>query len=148
MTRKRSNKHDYCVVELIAQGKAVPLCPEQLGGLPTPRKPCELISQKDGTRVQSKDGQDFTEQFLFGAQESLRLAQIAQARFAVLKEGSPSCGKSRVASGEFDGQKIPGEGLTAGLFRQNGIRVFSEEEWDEFFEAWQDDVSLKSQELK
>jgi uncharacterized protein YbbK (DUF523 family) len=118
--------------ELLRAGKAIPLCPEQLGGLPTPRNPAEIVGGDgfdvlDGkARVLDREGNDVTEQFLAGARQALQLAQTVGASEAVLKENSPSCGSSRVYDGTFSGIKKPGVGVTAALFIRNGIRVQSE----------------------
>lgn len=104
----------------------IPVCPEQLGGLPTPRTPAEL-SGGDGrdvlagcARVTRKDGQDVTENHLRGAQEVLKLAQMFGVRRAVLKEKSPACGVTIV---KHDGHDAPGIGVTAALLEQNGIEL-------------------------
>lgn len=102
----------------------IPVCPEQLGGLPTPREPDEI---RDG-RVYEKSGKDNTEIFEKGACETLRIAQLLKADMTILKQNSPSCGSSIIYDGTFNGKKIPGSGITASLLIQNGIRVISEEE--------------------
>lgn len=102
----------------------VPVCPEQLGGLPTPRIPSEI---RDG-RVFAKDGTDVTENFARGAHEALRLAQLAGCRCAVLKARSPSCGSGVIYDGTFSGTKTEGDGVTAALLKRQGIRVYTEDE--------------------
>ena len=109
----------------------VPVCPEQLGGLPTPRPPSEI---RDG-RVITRDGRDVTQAFLRGAQEAARLAQACGCGCALLKERSPSCGSSVIYDGSFTGKRIPGEGVTAELLRCSGIAVFSENQLEELL-AW------------
>lgn len=101
----------------------VPFCPEQAGGLHTPRLP----SERRGDRVVSSAGEDVTEAFLLGAERTLELCRREGAQVAILKQGSPSCGSRYIYDGSFSGVKIPGEGVTAELLRQNGIRVISEE---------------------
>ncbi len=76
------------VIRLVAEGKAIPVCPEQLGGLTTPRLPCEIVNG----RVMRKDGVDVTAEFERGAQDALTLAKLAGASEAILKAKSPSCG--------------------------------------------------------
>jgi len=105
----------------------VPFCPEQAGGLPTPRLPSE---RRDG-RVFSSAGEDVTESFLLGAERTLELCRREGVGLAILKQGSPSCGSRYIYDGSFSGVKIPGEGVTAELLRKNGIRVVSEEEIEE-----------------
>ena len=112
------------VVEMVAAGKALPVCPEQLGGLPTPRVPAEMR----GGRVVRQDGVDVTPEFVHGAQESLMLAQLVGATKAILKSRSPSCGSEAIYDGSFSGKLIPGDGVTAALFKANGIHVITEED--------------------
>lgn len=118
------------VSDLVAEGKAIPFCPEQMGGLKTPRPPSEISrdSSADSPRVISMDGEDLTGAFRQGACEGMKLAELVGARCAVLKERSPSCGVRTIYDGSFKGVLIPGEGMAAGLLRQAGVAVFSEEE--------------------
>jgi uncharacterized protein YbbK (DUF523 family) len=112
------------VIRLVAEGQAVPLCPEQLGGLPTPRPPAEII----GSRVIRKDGVDVTAQFTRGALEALKLARLVGAKTAILKSRSPSCGFGKIYDGSFTGRLAEGSGLFAELCKQAGIDVKTEEE--------------------
>ncbi|MGE4299194.1 MAG: DUF523 domain-containing protein [Desulfovibrionaceae bacterium] len=112
------------VRELVRQGRALPVCPEQLGGLPTPRPPAELV----GDRVRTRQGQDVTEAFARGAEEALRLALDAGCVGAVLKARSPSCGRGRVYDGTFSGVLRPGHGLFAALLLAHGFIVHTEED--------------------
>lgn len=111
--------------ELLEFYELVPFCPEVQGGLPTPRDPSEI--QKNG-RVISSKGKDVTNNFIDGAKLALNICQYLDIKIAVLKEGSPSCGVKEIADGSFKGKKIPGEGITTKLLRQNGITVINEEE--------------------
>ena len=95
--------------ELARQGLAVPVCPEQLGGLPTPRAP----SERQGERVVSSLGADVTAQYRRGAEETLRLAELYGCTTAVLKERSPSCGSGEIYDGTFTGTLTDGDGVTA-----------------------------------
>lgn len=90
--------------ELARQGLAVPVCPEQLGGLPTPRAP----SERQGERVVSSLGADVTAQYRRGAEEALRLAELYGCTTAVLKERSPSCGSGAIYDGTFTGTVTEG----------------------------------------
>jgi uncharacterized protein YbbK (DUF523 family) len=101
----------------------VPACPEQLGGLPTPRTPSEI--QPDG-RVVDAAGADRTREFEAGAREALRIARQHGCSRAVLKENSPSCGAHRVYDGTFSGRLVPGMGKTAALLAAAGIEVRSD----------------------
>lgn len=119
-------KEDGAVKELLSREdiNLIPVCPEQLGGLPTPRTPSE---RKDGFVVSSV-GEDRTEAFMRGAEETLRLAKMYGCEAAILKECSPSCGNKEVYDGTFTGTVVPGEGVTAELLRKNGVKVFGESE--------------------
>ena len=111
----------------LAEGGAVliPVCPEQLGGLPTPRTPAEI--QKDG-RVVTADGRDVTEEYLRGAREAVRLAVKTGCTEAVLKARSPSCGCGEVYDGTFSGTLTKGWGCAARALTDAGLRVMTEEE--------------------
>ena len=112
------------VIALAREHTLIPVCPEQLGGLPTPREPAE---QKGG-RVFTKSGADMTDAFCEGAQAVLRVARICAAHTAVLKARSPSCGAGCVYDGTFTGTRVPGDGVCAALLKQNGVRVLTEED--------------------
>ncbi|MBI5237266.1 MAG: DUF523 domain-containing protein [Deltaproteobacteria bacterium] len=109
------------------KGKAVvPVCPEQLGGLPTPR-PRAWIKRRDGltvlkgmSKVEDERGADVTRCFLKGAREALKIARLVNAKEAYLKEKSPSCGKGFICRGQ---KKVKGSGVLAALFKRKGIRV-------------------------
>ena len=100
----------------------IPICPECFGGLPIPRVPSEVV----GDKVLSKDGKDLTAYFKDGAEKSLYIANENNCCYAVLKERSPSCGYRKVYDGTFTGTVIDGNGITADLFYENGIRIFGE----------------------
>lgn len=111
-----------CLDELMEQHVLIPVCPEVLGGLPTPRTPSERI----GDRVMMKDGQDVTENYRRGAEEALRIAQMSGCSCALLKERSPSCGSGTIYDGTFSGQLCPGDGVCAQLLKEHGIKVLGE----------------------
>ena len=98
--------------------------PEQLGGLSTPRLPCEI---SEG-RVLDRGGRDVTEEFRRGAEACLAIAELYGCRKAILKAKSPSCGSGLVYDGTFSGRLVPGDGITAALLKSRGIEVVSEEE--------------------
>ena len=102
----------------------IPFCPEEAGGLPTPRVPAEITKQGVFTR----DGRDVTQAYRRGAQYALETARREEAAFAILKSKSPSCGKYEVYDGSFSGTLKAGQGVTAALFSENEIPVFTEEE--------------------
>lgn len=109
----------------------IPFCPEQLGGLPTPRYPSEI----KGSQVINDHGQDVTDSFEKGAREALKLCRIYHAKYAVLKEKSPSCGNGQVYDGSFSGRLVEGRGVTADLLIREGIEVFGESELDRLLVA-------------
>ena len=114
------------VLRLAAAGaELVPVCPEQLGGLPTPRTSAEI--QPDG-RVLTADGRDVTENYASGAESALRLARLLGCRAAILKARSPSCGCGTVYDGSFTGTLVNGWGFTAQRLRGAGIGVMTEED--------------------
>lgn len=114
------------VQKLSSRHTIIPVCPEQMGGLPTPRPPVELV---DGRAV-NKDGADCTEQFQKGAEEVLKLARMFHCKYAILKCKSPSCGFGQIYDGTFSGKLTEGSGITACLLHRNGITVFNENNVD------------------
>lgn len=117
----------------VEKGEAIAICPEQLGGLSTPRNPAEIVGGDgadvlDGkAQVIDNQGNDVTEQYIKGAYAALRVARSVGAKSAILKEKSPSCGSQVIYDGRFQGVKRQGEGVTAALFKRNGIIVESEQ---------------------
>lgn len=104
------------------EGRLIPVCPEVEGGLPVPRAPSEIT----GNKVVNSEGRDVTSEYARGAEYALDLADKEQIAFAVMKEGSPACGSSRIYDGSFTGTEISGRGIAAGLLHQNGYEVFNE----------------------
>ena len=123
-------RYDGCSVpcekalELVKTAQAVPVCPEILGGLPTPRVPAERV----GDRVLNREGADVTEAYRRGAEQALYLCRLFGCKTAVLKSRSPSCGCREIYDGTFTGHRVPGMGMTAQLLSQAGVRVLTEEE--------------------
>ena len=116
----------------------IPVCPEESGGLPTPRAP----SERRGVKVISNIGTDVTREYKAGAAYALKRAQEANAEAALLKARSPSCGKGEIYDGTFTKTLIPGNGVTAELLMQNGIVVFTEEDIEKLIN-WDLSGSLK-----
>ena len=107
----------------------IAVCPEVMGGLPTPRVPSEIC----GARVLMKDGRDVTENYNRGAEKALEIARENACTVAILKEKSPSCGSGLIHNGLFDGGLVEGDGITAQLLKKAGIRVLGESEITEDF---------------
>ncbi len=127
----KNNRNPF-VLELGEKVPLVPVCPEQLGGLPTPRVGAEIsggagkqVLEKKA-RVVNHQGEEVTSYFLKGAAETLRLAEIMGSNMAILKSHSPSCGSGFIYSGEFDGKLKEGDGVTAALLKEKGLLVLNE----------------------
>ena len=126
------------MLDLAKDGRAVliPVCPEQLGGLPTPRHPSERQRTKNGSlksirragAVLMNEGSDVTESYRQGALTALKIAKLNNIDYAVLKSGSPSCGKGLIYDGSFSGRKAPGNGVTAEMLEAAGFRVLTDED--------------------
>lgn len=121
------------LINLVKSGQAVFLCPEQLGGLTTPREPAEIERGKTAkdvldaeAKVLTKTGKDVTKQFVVGAHRILEFCQRMGVEVAILKSDSPSCGSKQTYDGSFTDTKIAGKGTTAELLEQNGIKVYNE----------------------
>ena len=119
-----SGGNNYCpaAAALGERYELIPVCPEVLGGLPTPRVP----SERTGERVMGRDGTDVTAAFRLGAERALETALAQGITRAVLKERSPSCGSGQIYDGAFTGRVIPGQGVTAELLSARGVAVYGE----------------------
>ena len=111
---------------LMARYELIPVCPEQLGGLPTPRTPAE---RREG-RVVDRDGADVTDAFRRGAAQACRIAALYGAELALLKARSPSCGRGRIYDGSFTGRLVPGDGVAARALMDAELEVYTENEID------------------
>lgn len=112
------------ILELSKREVLIPICPEQLGGLPTPREAAEQM----GKKIITKSGEDVTDSFKKGAKEVLKIAKLYGIKEAILKQKSPSCGCGQVYDGGFSGKIIKGNGITASLLEKNGIKIMTEED--------------------
>ncbi|MCD6238736.1 MAG: DUF523 domain-containing protein [Thermotogae bacterium] len=119
------SKLDKRVKALSSHFDFIPVCPEQLGGLPTPRFRSEI---KSNGRVVNENGEDWTKNFIRGAKEVLKIAKMLDIKMAVLKERSPSCGVNEIYDGTFRSKCVEGKGITTRLLEENDIEVMSEEE--------------------
>lgn len=120
----RQSKPNAAVLALGEKHTLVPLCPEELGGLPTPRPPAEW----QGARIVNALGEDVTEAYRRGAAAAAALAREQGCRWAILKERSPACGAREIYDGSFSRRLIPGKGLAARLLEEAGVRVLGESE--------------------
>ena len=111
------------VLDLAKEHELIPVCPEQLGGLPTPRTPAEI----QGERVVTRDGRDVTKEYQKGAEEAARLYQLLRCDCAILKARSPSCGCGQVYDGSFSGTLTPGDGTAARTLKRLSVPVATEE---------------------
>jgi len=118
------NNKNKKVMMLAKKEVLIPVCPEQLGGLPTPRE----RAQKIGKKIISETGKNLTKKFRKGTKETLKIAKLLKIKQAILKQGSPSCGCNLIPDGTFSGNKIKGEGETAKILRINKIKLITEEE--------------------
>lgn len=116
------NNKNEDVIKLGEKHTLIPICPETFSGLPSPRMPSEI---KDG-KVYSKNGEDLTDFFFDGAEKSLYFAEETGCQIAVLKERSPSCGFGKIYDGTFTGNLTYGNGITAQMLYEHGIRIFGE----------------------
>lgn len=117
--KSKTNKK---ILRLVKTKILIPVCPEIFGGLPTPREKAEIR----GKKVITESGKDVTKYFKKGAEEVLKMAKLFNAKFAILKEKSPSCGVEKIYDGTFSGKLIRGSGITADLLKRKKIKVFSE----------------------
>jgi uncharacterized protein YbbK (DUF523 family) len=129
-----SSNEDDRVGRLVAEGRAVLICPEMDGGLGTPRAPAEIVGG-DGSdvlagrgRVVTEQGKDVTNAYVEGARRALEASQSSGAKVAILKSRSPSCGNGAIYDGTFSRSLVAGDGVTAALLRGNGIEVLADEE--------------------
>lgn len=123
------NNYNQNVFDLVKEGKAIPICPEQLGGLQTPRNPAEIKIIDGKKYVIDDNNKNVTKNFEKGAKEVLELAKKLNIKKAILQARSPSCGVGKIYSGNFDGKLVQGNGILAELFIENGIEVISSEDY-------------------
>lgn len=130
---KGESKPNEKVISLIKKGKAIPICPEQLGGLCTPRSGARIIGTAEEvlegkSKLMTDDGNEVTDEYITGAEETLRIAQEYKVKAVILKQGSPSCGKGKTQGGKDKRELVNGDGITVALLKKNRIQVFTEED--------------------
>lgn len=118
------NNRNEKIIELISQNEAVLVCPEVLGGLPTPRIPAEIV---DGTVI-NKDGISVDKEYRRGAEQTLKIAEREKPDIIILQSRSPSCGVNQRYDGTFTGTRIDAPGITAELLIKNGFQVIDIED--------------------
>ncbi|MFH1621992.1 MAG: DUF523 domain-containing protein [Candidatus Omnitrophota bacterium] len=130
-----TSRQDAAIKGLVDSGEAIALCPEELGGLKTPRPPSEIFAGsaedvlKSKAFVFNKEGRDITINIIKGSREFLNMANAYEIKKAILKARSPCCGKGKVYDGTFTNRLKSGNGVTTALLLKNGIKVFSDEEF-------------------
>lgn len=115
------NNYSKEVEEFLENYDVIPICPEIMGGLPTPR----VCAERCGDKVITNDGKDVTKQFKKGAEECLFLAKKYDVKKALLKSKSPSCGSEKIYDGTFSHTLMDGNGVTAALLKDNGIEIIT-----------------------
>jgi uncharacterized protein YbbK (DUF523 family) len=123
------------IFKLSLKHNLIPVCPEQIGGLPTPRVPAEIKLD----RVINKNGEDVTNEFICGANKTLEIAKAFDCKYAILKSISPSCGVFKIYSGNFDKVLVDGNGVTGDILIKNNIIVFDENNFECLYEV--DEIS-------
>lgn len=122
------NNRNEKVLRLLAEGEIlIPVCPEQLGGLETPRLLPEQLGKEVRMEVEKDIVMGVTVNFKKGAQEVLKIAELFGIKEAIFKQRSPSCGSGQIYDGTFSRKVIEGDGITTALLKKNGIKVISEE---------------------
>lgn len=130
----KDNYRSDRAIELLSSESLIPVCPEQLGGLKTPRIAQEI---QGGTgedvldkkcRVLNRNGEDVTREFITGAEEALKIARLFHIKEFIGKSKSPSCGCGQIYDGTFSRRLIKGDGVTTALLKRNGIRIITEED--------------------
>lgn len=128
------DNQDDRALDLMKKEILIPVCPEQLGGLSTPR-PRQEIRGGTGKEVLERRakvitdiGEDVTSQFITGAEEILKVARLYRVKEFIGKSLSPSCSCSKIYDGTFSGKSIKGRGVTAELLMRNGIKIKGEED--------------------
>jgi uncharacterized protein YbbK (DUF523 family) len=114
------------IYEFVKNKKVVKVCPEVFSGFGTPRTPIEIIKYVNNIKVISKDGKDVTKRIINGCKECFDSLKGENIEYAILKSKSPTCGFGKVYDGSFNGRIINGNGVFAEMLKQNGIKIYNE----------------------
>ena len=114
----RNNRNEK-LLQLLSDHNVIPVCPEVLGGLPTPRISAEIVNGE----VKNREGVSVNTAFRQGAEKALQIAMQETPDLIILQSRSPSCGVNRVYDGTFSGRLIPGQGIFAAMAREAGFSV-------------------------
>lgn len=126
-----NNNSNEKVVKLVKEGKAIPVCPEVLGGLGIPRDRSEIVKDQNGDRkVITENGKDVTAEFIKGAMKTAAIAKIVNAEKAVMKKYSPSCGYGEIYDGTFNNNLVEGNGITVEMLIENGVEILTADDLD------------------
>ena len=118
-------------MDILCDNEIYSFCPEVKGGLPIPRDKAEIVNNEKPFKVVTINKEDVTINFLLGAKKAFELCKEEGIKIALLKSNSPSCGNSEIYDGTFKGNLIQGQGLTARLLEENGVKVFNENQLKE-----------------
>lgn len=128
------DNYNQDVIDYCKNQEVIKICPEVMGGLPTPRVPAEIVGGtaedvlKGRAKVLTKDGRNVTKAFIKGAQDALNKAKTYDIQEVILKAKSPSCGKGKVYDGTFQGKLVEGNGITAQLLLEVGLIIKTEDD--------------------
>ena len=118
------NNRDERVLAFLEGHEVIPVCPEVMGGLPTPRPPAEIVCGE----VINKLGKSVDREYRLGAEKALEIARRERIDLAILQSRSPSCGVKEIYDGTFSGTRIPGQGICAAMLMENGFAVLDRED--------------------
>lgn len=116
------------IYNLFINSQLFPVCPEIMGGLEIPRLPSEIIRTDNKLKVVNIEGYDKSNYFYKGAEKTLKIAETLNVDGAIFMERSPSCGVNKIYDGSFNNNLIKGQGISTKLLRQEGFKVFSDNE--------------------
>lgn len=123
---KYNGKNNYSekVLHYVTGHEVISVCPEVMGGLPTPRVPAEIVDDV----VITKDGRNVDKEFRSGAEMAVKIAEENQVDLVILQSRSPSCGTKEIYDGSFSGKKIAGQGVFVKMLKENGFQVVDVED--------------------